>query len=483
MAQKRKRVLLIAPPGRTTAQYSDSWFLAVRDYGKFPPLGLLYLAACVRGRGAADVAVVDALTEGLSFEQIQNRAGAFRPDIVGITSFTVSFLDTVRIAGGVKEQFPETHVCVGGPHLNVFPEQTIRQKNIDSIVIGEGEEVFPKLVEVYEPGGDFSPPGGVVTKKNVDEIAAAPHNRVRDLDALPFPARDLVGANRYSSIVGVRPLCLTLVASRGCPFDCTFCDTPHHDYRMRSVENVMSELEACGPTKKHEVFLYDDIFNINKKRIVDFAEALLSGGLRFPWSFRARADRLDLPTLKLARRAGCFQIHIGVETTLDENLGRLKKGITMEQVRGAVAAARRAGIRVIADHMIGLPFEDSEADIYDNLRRLIRLNPHFVQINIFQPLPGTEIFDEGVERGVIKPERWSDYAENPAEDFQPQAWDEFIPQGEMGRIFRRCYHMFYFRPRKILEQVFSVRSAGEFLRKFAAMRRLLSPVKRMERTT
>ena len=463
------RILLIFPPGKNVASFSPDFNLLGEDYGHFPPLGLLYLASSLRARGFGNIKVVDTSLRHLTVEQVGGVVEEFRPHLVGITAFTVGFGETVKIATTVKRIDPQIHVCVGGPHVKVFPRLTIEKPTIDSIVLGEGEDVLADLADALV--ADAPLPPGVITLGNYPGDEALPVQRITDLDRLPFPARDLMGGIVHSSSVGIMPKSLSIITSRGCPFSCTFCDVPFKKVHYRSIGNVMDEIESCRPDRDTEIFFYDETLNIVAERFTELCRE--TARFRRPWSFRARMDLLDDNLLREAKQSGCFQLHFGLETTNDEGLAYLRKGITMEQARRAIAATKRAGIRIILNLMIVLPFEKTEADIQRMMGEVIALDPYMVQINVFEPIPGTAIFEDGVRKGILSWRDWEEYVRDPHDDFVPKTWDEHIEQAQVGRIWQNAYRTFYMRPGKILRYIFSVRTFSEFLRMFRNARQLL----------
>ncbi|MEW6753623.1 MAG: radical SAM protein [Candidatus Latescibacterota bacterium] len=446
------------------------------DYGQFPPLGLLYLASSVqRARPQDEVALIDAIAERVSAAELEQRIRDFGPDVVGISTFTMVLYDCCLIAELARLVNPRVHVCFGGPHITDFAAETASLPMVDSVVLGEGEETFVELLHQLEQGRPVEEVPGVFTRHNVHRVTRAKSRRpmIRDLDALPHPDRSLLKQHLYYNAIGFEPSIATVITSRGCPKQCTFCATMHSHYRVRSLPNVLEEIGAILDGGIREIFFQDDTFNLLGERAREFCRHVLAAGLRFSWSFKARVDQIDEELMSLARRAGCRQIHIGVETGTQEGLDYLKKGVTLGQLRRAFALAHEHGIRTIADWMIGLPFERSEADIDRNFEFLLALDPYYVQINVLQPFPFTRIFAEAESRRLDNLERWRAWCSCPTPHFQKGVWTEYLTAAQLNAKARQLYRRFYFRPEYIARSVVSLANHRDLWRKVQGARRLL----------
>jgi radical SAM superfamily enzyme YgiQ (UPF0313 family) len=461
------------PPGRQVVPHAPGWRHRSHDFGRLAPLGLMYLAAALRKAGFPEIELVDAASRGLTLEQISGMVRRFRPQLVGLTSFSLGFAETDFIARAVKAVDPQTHVCVGGPQTLVFPALTLEHQAIDSIVKGEGEFALCNLARALERGDSGSEAApDVIWKDDRRSPSEWRVEQVPDLDEIPHPARDLADGTRYYSAMGIRPRTLTVITSRGCPYRCSFCDVPFKTVRNRSIDDVVEEIRSNTRGSDTEVFFYDDTLNLSSERFATLCEAVAP--LRLPWSFRGRPANLNLETLSNARRAGCFQVHLGVETLNDDHLRFLKKSTTCAEIQATVTAARRLGIRVIADIMIGLPFEKSERDVLNSIRKVIALNPHYAQINVLQLVPGTELFNAGVDKGLVSWEAWHEFMRHPERPFQASTWNEYLPQHRLGILWRKAYRLFYMRPRKVFDLLWNLRSVWDFRQKLWNGRRLWS---------
>ena len=208
--------------------------------------------------------------------------------------------------------------CWGGPHIYIYPDETIRIPEVDYLVIGEGEETFTRLIDALAKDEDLARVPGIAYKRNgrVFKNSLVPLNK--DLDQLPMPARHLIPQHLYTSVLAKRSPITTMMTSRGCPMRCIFCDRPHlgKQFRSRSAVNVVDEMQRCEEMGIREIFFYDDTFSIRKDRLLDVCDAIVARGLTVHWDIRAHINTIDEQVLDALQRAGCTRIHYGVESAI-----------------------------------------------------------------------------------------------------------------------------------------------------------------------
>src|SRR5574341_871136 len=199
-----------------------------------PPLGLLYIASSLKKNGFDDVRIIDGQTMNNEEEIFLNMVKSYRPDCVGISVFTLTAFKAARIARAVKEIDPSTHITFGGPHIRIYPMETLSLPCVDSIVLDEGEISYPQLVTSLGEGNLPYGVAGVCFKDGGKIVTNKKSEPVRDIDSLPFPDRTLLDIESYYIASNRVELSTALISSRGCPYDCIFCLTPHKLYRQRS---------------------------------------------------------------------------------------------------------------------------------------------------------------------------------------------------------------------------------------------------------
>ena len=437
--------------------------------GHNPPLGILSLAGYLEQHSDHDLTILDTQAEELSYRQIAQRVRAAEPDVVGITTMTLTLVDVLRVVDVVRAEAPQAKVVLGGPHPHLYPEETIRLPGVDFLVLGEGEITFKDLLDRIRDAGPYDSIPGIVFRRNGEVVQTAPPQIIQDLDSLPFPARHLTDVRSYGSVLSPRQPVTTMFTSRGCPFSCTFCDRPHlgKRFRARSPVNVVDEMERCIEMGIHEFLIYDDTFTVRRPRVVAICEEILRRGLDVGYDVRARVDTVDEELLKLMARSGCRGIHYGVEAGTEKILTVLHKGIDLEEARKAFEATRRAGMQVLAYFMIGSPGE-THPDIMETFRVARELNPDYLHMTILTPFPGTAIYRDGLDSGMLERDSWREFARVGNLGFVPPHWPENFTLEELQELLREGYRGFYRRPRYLLKRIMTVRSVGELMRKSRA---------------
>ena len=467
------KVLLINPPAEQTLVGNNPKFLD-EERGANPPLGLLYLAAALEQRTEHEVSVVDALAEELSYAQLTEHVGSEQPDLIGVSVMTFTLLDAIQTVETARRAAPEAKIVLGGPHVHLYPRETVSLPGVDFALVGECEHTFVELVERLAEPGRWPEVPGLAFHRDGEVVLNEKPGLIGDLDALPFPARDLVPFQRYTSVIARRQPITTMFTSRGCPYGCTFCDRPHlgKKFRARSAANVVDEMQACVEMGIPEILVYDDTFTVDRQRVLDICGEIQRRGLDLGWDIRARVDTVDAEVLAALKAAGCERIHYGVEAGSDHFMHVLRKGITVEQAERAFRLTRKAGIATLAYFMIGIPGE-TEADIHQTMRLARRLDPDFVHVTILTPFPGTAIYRQALDEGVFATDHWREFARNPRPGFQPPYWTREVSRERLEALLAQAYKSFYTRPRYIVRQLAKVRSWRELRQKVKAGLRVL----------
>jgi radical SAM superfamily enzyme YgiQ (UPF0313 family) len=485
------RIAIVNPPDRNTViEFPDeqgNGFLEADDYGRFPPLGALYVLSYLEKHlPGHELFFFDCPSEQMSHDELRKRLADLRPDVVGLTSFTVSLVDVVLAARSAKEANPRVHVCMGGHHAIAYPREAIGLPDIDSIVVGDGEVAFTQMIGSLERGEDVGKIPGVYTKESIavaqrfsGDKRFLHHTAVKpayleEIDSLPFPNRRHIRHIDYQSIVGVSRKLTTILSSRGCPYKCTFCNVPFKDYRERTPANIVDEIEECLDLGYEEFHFYDDLFNLNPRKVISFCDELDRRRVKTTWDFRGRVHSITAESLERAKNSGCRMISFGVETGTNEGLRVLRKGTNVKMVKNAFDLCKQAGIVTIADYMIGLPHEKTPEDVMANVDYVIdELEPDFAQFNVLTLYPHTEIYDQAVAKGIIEPGRWHEFARNPAKGFRVDHWEEHMPISELVKLHAAAYRKFYFRPRYVWKSLMGIRTPHELLARVQGVRKIL----------
>ncbi len=486
------KILMLNPPDQyTVIEHPDEEndgsekFIETVDYGLFPPLGLLYVLTYLeQNTDGHEFYFKDCIAEKISHDDLHNVINEIKPDIIGVTSFTIALMDVVLAARTIRKICPDAHICLGGHHPIAFPLEAAQLPEFDSIVVGEGEIAFTELVKCLEKKKDFSDIKGVYTAETIEKWTSTPMKKdkrflqkvsappayVDDIDELPAPNREYIKHIDYSSIVGVSSKLATMISSRGCPFKCTFCDIPFKQHRPRDVEKVVDEMEQCLVMGYEEVHFYDDLFNITSQRIIDICDEIDKRKLKIAWDFRGRVNTVTHESLRRARNSGCRMISFGIEAGTDKSLKVLRKGAKVGHAKQTLQWCRELGIETIADYMLGLPGEDRD-DVLQSIQALINFDPDYAQIAILTLYPNTQVYDQAVEKGLIEGGRWQEFARKPFIGFTVDHWEEKLTLNELVKLQKHAYSRFYFRPKYIFRSILKTKSLHQLRSKvFGALK-------------
>lgn len=485
------KVLLINPPAINTIpeqkDHTGKTYIESDDFGYFPPLGLLYIITYLEKHSCGhQLFFKDCVAEKISYKKLSQIILEIKPEIIGLTSFTLGLIDIIKTCTLIKSLLPHSHICLGGHHTIAFPKEAAMIPYIDSIIVGEGEIAFTELVQRLSQKQDITDILGVYTKESIKKQRKLPYSDKRflsnmdippayidDINILPAPNRKYIQHINYHSIVGAHPKLATIITSRGCPYQCTFCDVPYKRYRERSVENIVNEIEDCLGLGYKEIYFYDDLFNITPERVIAICDEIDRRKLRFVWNFRGRINTVTKESLLRAKRSGCRMISFGVETGSNEGLAFLNKGVTVKQIKIVFNWCQELKIKTIADFMLGLPFERNRKDIIDHIDFVIKLNPDYIQFAILALFPNTPIYIQAIEKGVIEKNHWEKFIKEPNNSFTLSHWEEFFTTAELVEIQKYAYKKFYFNIRYILKSIFALRTPYELITKLKGVCKII----------
>lgn len=465
------RLLLVRPPARNTIETEVPKAVEAENTS-YPPLALLSLATWLRAHTGHEVSILDAQLEDLAPSEITQRVQDFGAEVVGITTFTVQLVDVEQTVRAARAAACVQHVVLGGPHCNDFPAEARRLPGVSAVVRGEGQQPLAALLDAWEGGGQAPDIPGVMLEPDqpIPDHVVLSHQ----LDDYPIPDRTLVDYRRYTDLLGTGGLFTTVVTSRGCPHQCTFCNTPRLKFHSASPARICDELEACIALDIRDIYFVDDTFNVTNERVHGLCDEILRRDLRLSWTVRMRVNGVDRRLIEKMKAAGCSRIQFGVEQGTDAGLSRLRKGVTIDEIERAFALCREVGMGTVAYFMIGTPTERTRLDVLRTIRYAIRLRPDFVMFNILTPFPGTRLFDEGVDEGVLRLEPWLDFMADPRADYRAQVWDQYFTRDELRDLLGLAYRSFYWRPRFVVGQLRQLRDPRDLLRKAKAGLRLLT---------
>lgn len=398
----KTHVTLINPPYPTGAPKSI-----------FIPLGLSYLAAVLEKSGYK-VDVIDCQALNLTPNEVKNELTKRQPNIVGVTSTTLTYKSALQIIKTAKEAIPDCLTIQGGPHVTVMDEQTLKeQPETDIIVRGEGEQTILELANLASKSkmNYLNDVAGITFRKNKDIVRTQDRPFISNIDELPHPAYHHFPLSNYR-IFG--KTYLPIITSRGCPFQCTFCLASRmcgKRFRVRSPKKVVEELEWLRDTHGADVFaFYDDTFTFDRKRAIEICKEMKNKNVNLPWDCRTRVDFVSKEILAKMSSANCQLIHFGVESGSQKILDAMKKGTTIEQNERAISWAKEVGLSVAISVVVGYPGE-SAAMLKQTLDFIRKTEPDYIYVCVAIPYPGTELYDLLQDLGWKMSTEWSHYDE------------------------------------------------------------------------
>lgn len=426
--------------------------------------GICWLAAVTRSH-SYDTEIIDAMALRLDNEKLASIIADKKPSYLGISACTMDINGASELAEMVKRARPSTVIIIGGPHITAVPQETIENfPAFDIGVIGEGEDTIVALLDALEQGDnkDLSGIDGLIYRDGDSAVTSAPRKFIKDLDSMPLPAWDLLPDLRKNYFAPPWTMhngkTATIITSRGCPCQCIFCDRKvfGNVVRYYSAGYVMDMIRTLySKYGIRHLRIGDDNFIINKKRLDEICDYLIKEKLDMTWSCLARVDTVRPEMLARMKLAGCWSIAFGVETGSQEIHRIEKKNVTLEQIAGAVAMTRRAGIRTISFNMIGHPLETIET-----IKKTIDFNKK-IKVDEFKtqfmvPFPGTELYQFAEKYGIFD-KNWRRMTVFTEPIFIPYG----LTKDDLLRWNKRGFRSFYLQPRIIFSYLTSVRSFDE----------------------
>ena len=444
------KVLLINPP--------QTFYPGSEQPAGNLPLGLMYLAAVLEKAGykpeILDAFMADysfqksesAVNVGMSFERIKQEIGRRKPDIVGIAGpFTCQIQNSVKLSYLTKQVDPSILTVIGGPHVTTIPKEFLEEaKNVDVAVIGEGEYTLLDIVEYSKGKKKLSEILGIAYRKDGKIIVNSPRPFIKNLDELPYPAYDLVDMELYLSPkkIGYRSFrnrAISMITSRGCPFNCCFCSVHLHMgkvFRANSASYVLNHVQyVVEKFKVKNIFFEDDNLTFDLARFEAICDGLIEKEIKIGWETPngVRADCLNFNLLQKMKKSGAQSVFFGVESGDQQILNNvICKSLDLNRVVEVAKICKDIGLKTGAFYIIGFPGEKKEnmqktVDFALKLKRDFDVGMHLF---IATPVCGTRLYNECKSKGYIKEDlSWNSFAEARQPKGMPLiSTDDFTPQ-------------------------------------------------------
>ena len=472
------QLLFVTPPMGNWAPWGDRHLAANMLYTQ--------VAAYIRSRGTADVAVLDCRALELDENGMMDEIVAKKPD-------AVFFGSLIPAAGGaaqldrfngamkrVKDLLPQTHTIAGGLMYTAVPKQIMEENpQVDFTIIGDCEYTLDELlIQLQNPSPKLGEIKGLAYRNDGEIVLNPRRGLIANLDDLPMPAYDLFPMDAYCGY-SVIPHYNEALTSRGCEGACHFCyewwlvdarnprDFTYH--RTRSGVRVADEMELLAKEYGVKALTFmDDDFNSDRQKMVDLVEELERRDLGLHWFILGRAQNFirDADLIPRLRKVGMYQVLIGIDGGTDQEIAEARKGpmkVGVKELKDVVSYLRQNDISTIATYLNGF-WEDDEAKIRQRARAVDEIDPDQVMIQVLNPIPGSPIWKRAVK-------------ENRIEMTNMSLWDlehcvmptKYLKRQQLGELTGWAFQSFYSKPGRV-ERILKGYSAPYVRMKFLAFK-------------
>ena len=449
---KIKHVLFVNPYPRLAK--------TIMEASNLPPVGLCYTAAYLESKGVK-CSIIDARVLKINEWEVVRQIKEKDPDLVGI-SFNVATLTEAETISKACKTYGK-RVIMGGPLPTENLKMLLERSKADCIVRGEGELVTWEIIQAFNSKKPLKEVNGLTILDENGEVINTPEaERIEDLDSLPFPAYHLVpDLGLYRNRSRKHPIA-PLVTHRGCPYGCTFCGSQRTGFRPRSPENVIQEMEyMINKFGVKQFDILDDNFTLDQGRAEKILDMIIAKGwdigIIFPNGLRA--DRLTEPLVEKMAKGGVYRTGIGIESGNQKIVDGIVKSLRLEQVKQSVKWLRKNNIIVFGYYQFGLPGETKET-MQETIDFAKEVNTHWANFGITTPLPGTQLYSQLKSEGLIKESEAS-----LGQGFYAIKEGQYTPKGltkeEVEAYQQKAWRSFYFRPKKMVDVLKTIRSYRE----------------------
>jgi radical SAM superfamily enzyme YgiQ (UPF0313 family) len=433
-----KHILLVHPLGYKPDKAASD---ISRIANITPPLGIASICAYLYLHNIK-CNIIDCYAHPDADLKIKKYLKIEKPDFIGFSCSTSTFLDGIRLAHVAKSILPDIKVVFGGAHVSALKESIIKKfECIDYVVVGEGEQTLTELIEFDNK--NISDIKNIVYKNSKGDVFFTGYRKeLLDLDSLPFPAYEKLEGypEKYKLPIFNYPITpnSSCISSRGCPYSCSYCDRSvfRKSFRFNSAKYLYDHFKYLNQHFgiKHINF-YDDQFTFNKKRVMKFCNLMISGNLKMSFNCAARAEHLDEELVFAMKDAGCWMISLGIETGDQELLAQHRQNPDLKMLRDKITLIKKANIRVKALLMMGLPGETQES-IAKSKKYVFSLPIDDFNLAKFTPFPGSPIYQQ-IKAGALLGTFDETWEKMDCMEFL------FIPTGIDKKNLDRLFNAFY----------------------------------------
>ncbi len=454
------KTLIINPPCEIGFDRSGRWPAKGVGGTVIEPLFLAYATAVLKKENLP-VELIDCRPFYTPMEELVEKFDK-EVELAVIQTSTPSIKEDLETAKQIRLKFPEVKIALVGSHVSVLDKETLSQNDfVDFIARREYEYTILDLAKAINEKINPENISGITFRKGNEIIRNPERTYIENLDELPLPARDFLPMDAYFEPIFKSKKTFRLMGSRGCPYQCSFCLWTQTMYgrktRFRSPKKIVDEIEhLINVYGAKGLYFEDDTFTLVPQRVIEICDEILKRKIKIPWSCMGRVDTVNQEMLTKMKKAGCYMIRLGVESSSPEILKRIKKGITIEQITKAFKIAKKAGLETHASYTLGLPGETKET-LENTVKFAVKLNSDYAQFGIAMPFPGTEFYEEAEKNNWLKTHDWSKFeaSENSVLEYPG------LKSEEIADMAKKAYLKFYLRPYYILKRAYKIRSANE----------------------
>jgi len=469
-------VLIINPPwpGKGFGTRSQNRIIKHRS-DKFLqyPIFLAYSASQLIQAGHS-VNYIDSVIKDLDLPQTIAGAKDVNPDVIFMETTTPSIEADYQNLAALKEA-TGAKIIVGGPHATYFHTEALEQ--CPAIDVVTRHEFDTKIAGVVSNLDSLNSVSGISYRNGSAVVDNGDGELCHDLDALPFPDRDLIPWDWYLEAWYTRRPFMNMMTSRGCPYHCAFCLWPQsmygHQQRFRSLDNVISEIQQLvNRYGLKEINIDDGTFTTRKNRVIDFCQRLRDEKIKIIWTCNGRVDNLDDEILSEMKASGCRMIRLGVESGSQEVLNKIKKGLTLKQIEDGVKLVKKHGIQALGGFMFGFPY-DSKETVEQTLAFAKKISPDQVQFSINMCYPGTSLYEFAKDNNLLLAKNFKEFDMTHG----PVVKTRDMARQDLEHILARAYWEFYFRPGYIFQTLFNINNIDEIKRVLRSLKSLLKTIR------
>ena len=430
------KILLINPPKEKefTLSVLDDYNTKARS--NQPPLGLLYLYSYIKD--SHDVHVLDMNAKEMIIEDIIKKLHTFQPDVIGITCVISKWL-TVRDLAQYIKKCKDIPIVLGGVNPSLYPYETLQCKDIDYVISGFGQIPFKTLCDQLETNSYTDNISNCYSKNNCNSTTKG-HFEFVDIDEFPLPDRSILSVEDYSFPFFPENPSTSMLTSLGCPHACGFCACKNFQpVKIRKVANIIKELQQVENLGIRSVLFQDELFTMSTKRINEICSSIIENNIKLNWAVRSRANLINIESLLMMKKAGCFNVHLGIESGTDRILTKMKKNLTVDIIKKSVSMIKQAGLSCSASFMLGYPTETKE-EILETIDFAVELGLNNCQFFTTIPEPDTELYIEVQQIKKYTGNLYSKFTIDPTQvNLHDSIASDIFTKEEMNKFLELAY--------------------------------------------